>query len=247
MTRTMWAAPISTALAAVALSVIPLNPLAGQLLDKKVFTFLLVEQLEYAPSGAERPILFDAQGWVGGDYNRLWVKAEGDIATTESTGDFEAQLLYSRFVARYWDFQAGLRFDSRFGGGGDASRALLVLGFQGLAPYWFELEPALFVSQDGDVSARLTASYDLLFSQRLIVVPDFEIGAAVQDVPELGIGSGFNDLELGIRARYEIVREFAPYVGFSWITLLGKTADLARSQGQPASDGRLVVGVRAWY
>ena len=238
---------MSAALAALALALLPTGSLAGQVMDKKIYTFLMADQLEYAPSGAERPVILDAQAWVGGDYNRLWLKAEGEAATTESGGDVEVQLLYSRMIAPYWDFQAGVRFDSRFGDGGDDSRALFVLGLQGLAPYWFELEPALFVSQDGDVSARLKASYDLLFSQRLIVEPDFEINVAAQEVPEMGVGSGVSDLAFGVRARYEIRREIAPYVGYSWTWLIGETGDLARSMDRSASQGRLVLGVRAWY
>ncbi len=226
---------------------VPTGALAAQTMDTKLFTFIQAEQLEFVSGGGDPAIEWDGQAWVGGDFTKLWIKTEGEFETEESMGDFEAQVLYSRMIASYWDFQAGLRVDSRFGGLTNNSRALFVVGFQGLAPYWFELAPAVFISQDGDVSARLVAGYDILLSQRLIVEPELELNLGAQAVPELALGSGIRDLELAIRARYEFKKEFAPYVGFSWITQRGGTADFVRTQGKSTRTGRLVIGVRAWY
>ncbi len=214
-------------------------------MDTHIYNFLLFDQLEYAPGADGRPASFDAIGWVGGDYNRLWVRAEGEQLTTGGEGELEVQALYGRLVAPFWDALVGARLDRRWGDGGD-SRGHLALGLEGLAPYWFELAPTLFVSQDGDVSARLEAEYELLFTQRLVLTPEIELNAAVQEVPEWGVGSGLNDIELGIRARYEIRREFAPYAGFSWSRRVGGSADFARAAGEAASDGAFLVGVRVW-
>ncbi|HUF26008.1 MAG TPA: copper resistance protein B [Gemmatimonadaceae bacterium] len=126
------------------------------------------------------------------------------------------------------------------------TRAHLALGLQGLAPGWFELEPTLLVSQHGDVSANLTASYDLLFTQRLVLQPRLETHAAAQGVPEFGVGSGFNDVELALRARYELRREFAPYVGVLWSHRFGDAADLARAGGEPVRELSWVAGLRLW-
>lgn len=222
-------------------------PTGAQVMDRAVYTYLAVDELEYVPGAAGEPMTLDGQLWTGGDYNRLWIKAEGERATVSSGGAYEAQLLYGRFVASYWDAQLGLRVDAERGAGETDLRAHLVLGLQGLAPYWFELEPALFVSQDGDVSARLETSYDLLFTQRLILEPEMEANLALQDVPEWGVGSGLGDLELSGRLRYEIVRELAPYLGFTWHRRMGESADLARAAGGVVSETSMVVGVRAWW
>jgi copper resistance protein B len=168
--------------------------------------FLLSELLEYTPNGANPPMRYDVLGWVGGAYNRLWAKAEGEQSTRSGAGETEIQLLYGRLVSPFWDAQVGLRVDVGYGEGDRRLRALAALGVQGLAPGWFELEPTVFISQDGDVAANLTASYDLLFTQRLIAQARFETNVAVQSVPEFGVGSGINDVDLGLRVRYEIWR-----------------------------------------
>ena len=121
------------------------------------------------------------------------------------------------------------------------------MGVEGLAPYWLSVDAALFVSHLGDISLRATTAYDLLVSQRLIFQPRFELNAAVQEVPEFGVGSGLNELELGWRLRYELRREFAPYVGISWVRRVGGTASLARSEGAEVSDFSLVGGFRVWF
>lgn len=216
--------------------------------DNPVLGLLLVDQLEYRNGDGPDTLNWDAQGWVGTDYNRLWLRTEGkDRRSGTSGGKWEAQALYSRLVAPFWDFQAGLRYDRLYGSGQDRDRGFAVIGFEGLAPYWFEVTPALFVSQDGDVSARFSATYDLLFTQRLILQPRFEVNAAAQRVEEFDVGRGINDVGLGLRLRYEIKREFAPYIGVSWTRKLGDTADMARSEGGETSDFAVVAGLRFWF
>lgn len=240
---------IRTWAVALALAAAALTPVAGvaQVMDQAIYTYVAVNELEYAPGLDERPLALDGELWAGGDYNRLWIKAEGEHSTVRDAGEYEVQALYGRFVASFWDAQVGIRLDAARAGGATETRAHLALGLQGLAPYWFEVEPTLFVSQDGDVSARLEAGYDLLFTQRLILEPELETTVAIQDVPEWGMGSGINDVELSARLRYEIVRELAPYVGVSWHRRVGGTADMARARGEEASESALVLGVRAWW
>src|SRR5690606_33730813 len=114
-------------------------------------------------------------------------------------------------------------------------------------PYFFELEPAIFVSIEGDVSARLEASYDLLITQRLVLTPDIEVNVAAQEVADWGIGSGLGDLELGARLRYEFIREVAPYMGVHWVRRFAGTADFAEAAGAPVSETRFVAGARVWW
>lgn len=209
-------------------------------------TFALAEVLEFVPDGVGRPARYDLVGWTGGASNRVWAKADGEHGTRNGGGEMEVQLLYGRLITPWWDGQAGVLVDAHYGEGSTSTRTSLALGLQGLAPGWFEVEPTLFVSQHGDVSASFKASYDLLFTQRLVLQPRLETKVALQEVPEFGVGSGFNDVELGMRMRYEIRREFAPYLGFSWARRLGGTADLAHASGEPVREFSLVAGVRLW-
>ena len=208
--------------------------------------FLLFDELEYAPGIAGRPVGMDAVAFYGGDINRVWLRSEGEILTTERGGEGEVELLYGRLVDPFWDALVGARVDRAWEEGETTTRALLSLGLQGLAPGWFEVAPSLFVSQHGDLSGRLSASYDLLLSQRLVVEPELELNVALQDVPEFGVGSGLNDIELGARMRYEIRRKFGPYLGVSWDRRLGETAGLARQAGEGVSGFSVVIGLRAW-
>ena len=240
-------------LVVVAAVVVPAPALAQQddwpspVHDDQIFWFLFLEQLEFASTSDTGAAVWDVQGWVGDDYNRLWFKSEGDRASGAGAGEFEVQALYSRLIAPYWDFQAGVRYDRQLGAGSNLQRAHLVVGFEGLAPYWWEMEPVLFISEDGDVSARVTASYDMLLTQRLILQPEVEINLAASTVEEWGMGSGLNNLSVDLRLRYEIRRELAPYLGVSWFQRFGKTADLARSEGQDVAELAILGGVRIWF
>jgi len=209
---------------------------------------IIADQMEYrSNNNGNNTLRWDMQGWRGTDYNKLWMKFEGDHEPSTQAGNMELQALYSHSVSAFWDIQIGGRYDSFYSPGLVNDRFLAVIGFQGLAPYWFEIEPALFVSDKGDVSARITATYDLLFTQRLILQPRFEINAASNGEPQVGIGKGLNDLQLGMRLRYEISREFAPYVGVAWQQQFGATADLARTGGEAANNVSLIAGLRWWF
>lgn len=216
--------------------------------DDQFFWFLIFNNLEYQTFGQADPIAWEQEGWIGNDYDRIWLKTEGDRATDGSgVGEFEIQAVYSRLITAFFEAQGGVRYDRQIGPGPDRSRAHLVLGLQGLAPYWFEVEPALFISDDGDISARFEASYDMLFTQRLILQPDVEINLAAQTVEEWGVGSGLNDISLYLRLRYEIRREFAPYIGVGWEQKFGRTAELARAKGEDVANLAVLAGLRLWF
>lgn len=204
---------------------------------------VMIDQLEARIHDGRDGYLWDAQGWYGGDIDKLWIKTEGEGSFGEKTEEAEVQALWSRAITPWFDVQAGLRYDFR----PDPERGHLVLGLQGLVPYQFEVDAAAFVSDEGDVSARLEAEYDLLITQRLILQPRAEVNLAAQEVRELGVGSGINDVELGLRLRYEFAREFAPYVGVEWERKLGETADFARDEGEGVDDLFFVTGVRIWF
>lgn len=214
----------------------------AQTMDDKPRAFLLFHKLEYVPEPAEQPIELEATSWVGGDVNRLWLRAEGEKSTVHREGEAEVEALYGRLISPFFDVVAGTRVDRRWGEGGD-TRGFLAVGLQGLAPYQFEVEPTLYVSQAGDLSAQFAASYHVLFTQRLKLESELETKVALQEVPEWGVGNGVNDLGLGFRLRYEFHRKFAPYVGYDHSWTFGETADFA---GGDASSGAFVFGLRVW-
>ena len=186
-------------------------------------------------------LMWSGEAWIGGDTDRLWVKTEGDIEDGD-VHDAEIQALWSRNIADFWDLQAGVRVDLE-----PAATTYLAFGVQGLAPYRFETEATAFLSEYGDLSARLHQSFDLHFTQRLIAEPYVEINAHAQDVPERNIGAGFSDAELGLQVRYEITRKFAPYVDLVWESALGETASIARANDEDIRSESVRAGIRFWF
>ncbi len=212
------------------------------LMDNKTQYFFMTDRLEFYNIDGN-PILLDAQGFVGKDLWKVWFEAEGEALTTETEGEMELEALYGQAISAYFDVRAGIRYDIAYNANDTRSRGFAVLGIQGLAPYLFEVDANLFVSEAGNISAEIEAEYDFPITQRLWGQPRVATGLAVQDVPEWGVGSGFNDVQLGFRMRYEIEREFAPYIGISWNRKLGKTADFV----EDASTFGLVAGLRMWF
>ncbi len=214
--------------------------------DEQIYWSLLVDQLEYRVNEDSNAFNWDWSGWIGGDYERLVIKSEGEVDLDDGNGEAELQVLYSRLFSPYWEWQVGLRYDQLYGDS-DRGRGFAVIGVEGLAPYFFEVNAALFVSHEGDVSARVKAEYELLLTQQLILQPKVEVNAAVQRVEEFGIGSGINDLDLGLRLRYKITRQFAPYIGINWNKKFGETADLAQEEGESTDSVSAVAGLHLLF
>ena len=211
--------------------------------DDEIFTFVEFEQLEYRMLDGADLFAWDAQGWIGTDQNKLAFKAEGERVFKEKTENAEVQFLYRRMISSFFDAQLGVRHDFK----PNPSRTYAVLGVQGLAPYFFEVDANAFVNDLGDVSFRLETQYELLLTQRLIIQPLAELNVAFSDDKATGVGSGFSDIELGLRLRYEIEREVAPYVGLHWERKFGETADIAGEEGEPIDAISFVAGIRAWF
>lgn len=209
----------------------------------QMLAFISFNLAEYQVRQGRDGFRWDGEGWYGGDINRVTVKSEGEGAFGEGVEEAEVQLLYSRAIDPYFNLQAGVRQDL----GPGPKRTYASVGFEGLAPYWFEVEGALFLSNKGDVLGRLEGYYDQRITQRLILQPRLEANFALQDVREGGIGSGLSDLELGVRLRYEIVKEFAPYIGVEWAKKTGDTARFARAAGEDADVTSFVAGIRFWF
>lgn len=193
-------------------------------------------------AGQEGPVAsWDLDGWVGTDENKLWLKSEGE----RSDGHLEQAefwALYSRNIAEFWDVQAGIRHDTQ-----PTSTTYLALGFEGLAPFFVETEAHLFVSDEGDLTARLRREHDLLLTQRLILQPYLEINLSAQDVEEQEIGAGLTDGEVGLQARYEITRKFAPYIDLRYERKFGETASFAEDEGEDNDDFVAALGIRFMF
>lgn len=204
---------------------------------------IMVDQLEYRAQKGANGYAWEAEGWYGGDLNRFAFKTEGEGEVGGPLESAELQALYSRALDPWFNLQLGVRHDVR----PQPQRTYAVVGIEGLAPYWFEVGGALFLSEKGDLLARVEASYDQRITQRLVLQPNAELNFAAQDVPELGIGAGLSDVELGLRLRYEFVPEFAPYVGVNWERKTGDSARYAREDGEGVSATSLVAGIQFWF
>lgn len=216
-------------------------PGGHQVHDSGVNSMLLINQLEWQ-GGDGNAQGWDIKGWVGGDIDRLWLRSEGERSAgrTESA---EAQALWGHAIGPWWDVVGGVRQDFKPGD----SQTWAALGVQGMALYNFEAEATLFVGESGNTAARLEGDYDILLTNRLILQPTAELNFYAQNDPQRGMGSGLSESELGLRLRYEIRREFAPYVGVSWNRAYGQTAQYARDEDEDINQLRWVVGVRLWF
>lgn len=206
-------------------------------------SFISVNILELQSRQGEDGYRWESEAWYGGDASRAVIKFKGEGAVDGALEDAEIQALFARPIDPYFNLQAGLRYDIN----PSPSRAYVTVGVEGLAPYWFEVGGAVFASNKGDLHARLEGYYDLNITQRVVLQPRAEIDISAQNVPELNIGAGVATFEAELRLRYEIRREFAPYIGVSIERKVGRTADMARSAGEPASSTSLVAGVRLFF
>lgn len=213
--------------------------------DMQIFWFQ-GDRLEYRARAGRDGYLWDVQGYYGGDINKLWFKSEGEGSFGEKAEQAEVQALYSRAIAPFFDLQAGIRQDFA-GPANTTNRTHAAIGIQGLMPYMFEIDAAAFLSHKGDLTARIEAEYDQRISDRLILQPRAEMSLSAQNIPELGIGAGIDSIELGMRLRYEIKREFAPYIGIEQEWKIGDSADYTRLAGDDPGVTNYVVGVRFWF
>ena len=209
--------------------------------DNASHSMLLIDQLEYAHGHGGNGPMWDVEAWYGNDSNKLWLRSEGEgSAGRIDDGDVEA--FWNHPVSAFWSTQFGIRHDLGVG----PQRDWAAFGVEGLAPYWVELEATAYAGESGRLAARMRAEYTLRFTQRWMLQPEFEVNLYDRDDPAQRVGSGVSNAQLGLRLRYEITRQFAPYFGLVWTRRFGATAGFAREDREPVFDRQFVVGIRIW-
>ena len=211
-----------------------------------IFYGVQMEELEYRQGDqSENLLVWDGDAFIGTDELKLrWLgkgeyDADGDVLET-----MENRLVLQKPISDFFDIKAGVRLDSPEG----VDRWFGVFGVTGLAPQWIEIDADLFISETGDVSARLDAGYELLITNRLILTPSGEIDVALSDDREIGVASGLNSIELGLRLSYDVVdRTFSPYIGVVFERKFGRTADFARDEGEDPSALFAVIGAKLMF
>lgn len=216
--------------------------MSQQMPDDPVYWMLLFDEFEWQDQRDGDALSWDAHAWIGTDMHRALLRAEGqreDGNTTEN----RLELLWAHPVAAYWDLVAGARMDTEPG----TTRNYVGIGVQGLAPQWLHVEATAWAGERGQTAATLKLEYELLLTNRLILTPKFETDIYGKDDMANEIGNGVSDVKAGLRLRYEIRREFAPYVGVEWTGKFGDTADMARSNDEAVRDAHIVAGLRFWF
>ncbi|MEP6485081.1 MAG: copper resistance protein B [Rudaea sp.] len=213
---------------------------AMQMDDDAKFVMIKLDQLDYAVASGQ-PVSWEGDAWYGGDYDKIWLRAEGEHEAGRL--DAHTELFWDHAFATFWDWQLGARHDSGLG----RDRNWAAFGVRGMAPYWINVELTGYVGEQGRTALRWRAEYELLVTQRLILQPEIEANAYGRKDPQREIGSGVSDASFALRLRYEIRREFAPYVGVVWQHRFGDAARFARLDGHDPVDTQLVAGIRFWF
>ena len=220
-------------------------PLAAQagMEDDPTLVKVMIDQMEVRSTDGPNPFVLEADAWIGKDLNKAWFKFDGERVD----GNWEAldvEARYSRAIDTYWDLQIGLRHDAR---PSNETRDWLAVGIRGLAPYFFDIDSSVYVNKDGRVGLNFQAEYEMLFTQKLILTPEITADFFSKSDKALDSGSGLARTEMGLRLRYEIRREFAPYIGVNWEKSYGQTADLRKAAGEKTDDVQIVAGIRIWF
>jgi copper resistance protein B len=210
--------------------------------DRRLFGKVIADRLEWQESAGDGRFAWDASAWYGGDFNKLYLEAAGE-RSHGATAESRTELGWDRIISPWWNLRLGGRHD----GGSGPTRDWASIGVAGVAPGLFEIEASFYLGEGGRTALRVKANKDYLLTQRLALQPEAELAAYGRDDPGRLIGAGLSDLELGLRLRYEIRRELAPYLGVRWVGHFGDSADQREAVGEDAHEWLLLAGLRAWY
>jgi copper resistance protein B len=191
-----------------------------------------------------------AKAWIGDDYNKLRMENSGVLSDNGvidkegGTKGIDSRVFYSRLISDFWDAKIGIQATVF---GPDLSRTAFIAGFEGLAPYGIHVDLVGAFSQTSVATLRLEVAYDILLSQKLIATPFAEAVVASGDDRAIDLGAGLSRFEVGLRLRYEIAKEFAPYIGLSFEQFTGATASYVAADNDPTSKLRFLVGLKTWF
>jgi len=224
------------------LSVLSMTAFAGGMDDDPVLMKVMIDKLETRSVDGTDPLIMEADVWIGQDLNKFWFKSDVEMVDGV-TEEASLEFLYSRAIDAYWDVQIGWRHDDRPA----PNQEWLALGLKGLAPYFFEVDASVYLGKGGQINLSLDAEYEMMLTQKWVLSPEIEMDVYSKNDPIHEVGSGLSNIDLGLRLRYEVTREFAPYIGVNWANKFGGTADYARAAGEKTNDVQLVAGIRAWF
>ena len=212
-----------------------------EMTDQIVYGMVQLEEFEYLSSNEGDGYAWSVQANRGNDSNKLWLRMQGLKIANELDPTTSGEVLWWRPYSAFWGTQLGIRQD--FGAG---SHTYLAAGVEGIAPNWFKVEATAYLGDDARLSARLKGSYELRFTNRLILVPSLEANVYSKAEDERGLGAGLGNIEGGLRLRYELHRKFAPYLGYVWERSFAGTAD-RRPAGDSVNEHRFVAGIKLWW
>jgi copper resistance protein B len=199
-------------------------------------------QLETRRTNVSNPTVLEVKAWIGKDLNKFWIKTDVERVDGEIE-EYELQFLYSKAISPYWDFQLAWRYDKN----PTQRKNWLAAGFQGVAPYFFEIDAVAFIAEGNQINLRFEVEYEMMFTQKLVLLPEVTFDFYTKDNDSLNLGSGLLSSEIGLRLRYEVTRELAPYIGVNWQNLYGNTADYAQADGEQDRGAQLFMGISAWF
>ena len=232
LNKSLIAGLLTLGLASPSLAAMGDDPLLGK---------FLLDKFETTDADGDAPLNWELDAWLGKDLNKFWVKSEGEHIDSET--EQRNELLYSRAISPFWDVQMGLRQDRT----DSVEREFISIGLQGLAPYLFDSSVSIVAGENDQFGLSAQFEYETMFTQRLILSSEIELDFWSENDQEIGVGSGISTAEIGLRLRYEIRREFAPYIGISWSKNYGNTATFAAEEGGELDSTLFVAGLRIWF
>lgn len=226
----------------IILTAIYFNSVKAGAKDDPLLTHIKVDKLSYFQHDGADTFALEADFWLGKDLNKFWLKTEVKQEGSE-TEKFELQALYSKAVSAYWDMQLGVRHDFNL----PEERTWAVIGLQGLAPYYFEIDSALFIGDNGDLAARFSAEYEMMLTQQWILSPEIELDFYGQNDLINRVGSGLSSAHISLRLKYEFIREFTFYAGIEHEKQFGKTAELTLENNGETKVTNTIIGISFWF
>lgn len=188
-------------------------------------------QMKY-DNNKDKTFEWDMNAWLGYDLNKIYIYSEGE--RTKSENESENQIVWSNAIAPYWDIQYGLGIDKTK----ENTKNWAVLAFSGMSSYFFEIRTAFLLDDNGNLGLRASAENEFLLTQKLRINVNSELSAYSKDDEKYEIQRGFSSLSLGANLKYEITKEFAPYIGLVYDKSFGDNTSSATS---------LVLGISLWF